>query len=722
MGIAVKKDIRSQGLIDFPFNKEGGFSTAGMVLALLITLCLIFTAARVYEVNSASANVQEVADSAALAAENVVAEFYIVAALCDAAVLSLSLTHIATLGLSIACLCTPVTAAFAEAFLNASTKVKTARDNFSKKAQESLDKYQQVLPFLAAAKAQSVFQANSSLPKNGQYSGVALLVPWEAEEGNELSFGESDEAQKEIEENSDELKEAANEAEEQAKKARESKERAYIHDSGSETDYCMYERAARLAGMTGADNPYFSSVETWSFSAAFERAKTYYQKRFEGESPNGDSVAEQSNSALRKRFYQFAIQELQKGYVIETEESFDAYFPLLPKNTEEMRSTILYTESVYPVGSDGSEQFVHAWSGCPRLQEQNHDGTASIEQMEQGSYATCSLCEFKASSMGSVASASTNIENGFEYHYLIVAQAAEEYKKAKAELAPATKEVKSIAENLFDFIKRAFSEAANQRIHVAPPGRFGVVCLAVNRDISSSFSQYSSLFIQDSQSLGPCVAISSATLVKEQSDEKKNVINSFFDGVSEEDAPALGPLRVIFDAWSTFLKAYSDGNDALLEGIQNAINSIPFASESGLGNWASSRLEEIINVVGLEPADLSSPKPVLVNSEHVLAVDDSSFSAKLLSIKHFAITSPLAGGNVFGDVLDGVAESGNQFIDEFTQGFEVASIEIFDGAITLPITIALPGFIADEARGLLASGIDALRELTATITGTRQWK
>ncbi len=718
----MNKDTRNQGLLDFFLSKEGGFSTAGMVLALLITLCLIFTAARVYEVNSASADVQEVADSAALAAENVVAEFYIVAALCDAVVLSLSLTHLATLGLSVACLCTPVTASFSEVFLNASTKIKTARDNFSNKAQESLDKYQSVLPFLAAAKAQSVFQANSSLPKNGQYSGVALLVPWEAESRNELSFGESDEAQKKIEENSDELQEAAREAEEQAKKARESKERAYLHDSGSETNYCMYERAAHLAGMSGADNPYFSSVETWSFSAAFERAKTYYQRRFEKESPNSDSVAEQSNSALRKRFYQFAIQEMQKGYVSETEESFDAYFPLLPKNTEEMRGTALYTESIYPVGRDSSGESVHAWQGCPRLKTQDQVGLASIQQMEQGSYVTCSSCEFKASSMGSVASASTNIENGFEYHYLIVAQAAEEYKKAKSEFAPVAQEVKTIADSLFDVLKGALSEAVNQRIQVAPPGRFGVVCLVVNRDIPSSFAQYSSLFIQDSQSLGPCAALSSATLVKEQSDQKKNVINSFFDGVSEEDAPALGPLRIIFDAWSAFLKAYSDGNDALLEGIQTAINSISFASESGLGDWASSRLEEIIAFVGLEPADLSSPKPVLVNSEHVLAMDESSFSVKLLSIKHFAITSPLAGGNVFDDVLDGVVESGNQFIDEFTQGFEVASIEIFDGAITLPVTIALPGFIADEARGLLASGLDSLRGLTATITGSRQWK
>lgn len=713
---------RSQGLLDFFWSEEGGFSTAGMVLALLITLCLLFTAARVYEVNAASADVQEVADAAALAAENVVAEFYIVVALCDAVILSLSLTLIVTLGLGVACLCTPATAGFAETFLSAAKKIKTARDNFSEGAQESLEKYQTVLPFLAVAKAQSVFQANSSLPRSGQYSGVALVVPWEGESGNELLFDESDEAQENIEGKSDELKERGEEAEEKAKKARESKERAYLHDSGSKTAYCMYERANRLAGMTGADNPYYSSVETWSFSVALERAKNYYQKRFEQEQPTTASVAEQSNSALRKRFYQFAIQELQKGYVFETEDSFEAYFPLLPKNTEEMRATTLYTESVYPIGKASDGESMHAWSGCPRFKEQQHVGVGSIRQMEYGSYVTCSSCEFRTSSMGKVASASSNIENGFEYHYLVVAQEAEEYKKAKNELAPASKEVKDIAENLFGFLTEAFDQAANQRLKVAPPGRFGVVCLAVNQEIPSFFFRYSSLFIHDVERLGPCIAISSAVLVKDTSEESRNVINSFFEGLSEENAPAFGPLRIIFDAWSALLMAYSDGNDALLGGVREALNSIPFASESGLGDWASGRLEELVNTVGLEPADLSSPKPVLINSEHVLAEGERSFSAKLLSIKHFAITSPLARGNVFGGVLDDIAESGNHYIDEFTQGFEIAHIEIFEGAITIPITIALPGFIAEEARTLLALGLELLRGLVVTVTGSRQWE
>ena len=52
------------------FRDEEGSTTVGVALALLISLSLIFTSAQVYRVNSAAADVQDVADAVALAAEN----------------------------------------------------------------------------------------------------------------------------------------------------------------------------------------------------------------------------------------------------------------------------------------------------------------------------------------------------------------------------------------------------------------------------------------------------------------------------------------------------------------------------------------------------------------------------------------------------------------------------------------------------------------------------
>lgn len=72
--------------------EEQGFSTVGVALALLLSFALIFSAARVYEIESVSGDIQNVADSAALAAENVVGEYCVIATMCDAVVLSLSLS------------------------------------------------------------------------------------------------------------------------------------------------------------------------------------------------------------------------------------------------------------------------------------------------------------------------------------------------------------------------------------------------------------------------------------------------------------------------------------------------------------------------------------------------------------------------------------------------------------------------------------------------------
>lgn len=436
------KRMRSSSL----FWAEEGFSTVGMVLALLVSISLIFTAARVYEINSCSSRVQEVADAAALAAENTVGEFYLVAGVCDAVILSLSLTTAGCLGLSVVCACVPPASGFSKTFLEMAQKTKKARDSFSESANESLDRLAQALPFVAAVKAQEVYSANSSLSDGAHYQGLVVLSPWEVEKGDSLSFSDSDEALSEVEESRDNLEDVAAQAEEAARRANEWKQHGYEHDSISPDTYCMYERAAKLARMAGFDNPFFSSVDTWNFAASLERAKTYYRLRYQAEVPNGQSVDELSNSALRKRFYAYAQETVGQGYVHETESSFDAFFPRLPKNTDEMRSTTLYTEMVYPKTIDAQGLTVlHAWNGCPGL-VQGSIGMGSIQEMDTvGSYTPCPHCKFVPSSMGKVAAASSSIQNGFEYHYNEVAKAADEYQKARQELDPLSQQAKDMA-------------------------------------------------------------------------------------------------------------------------------------------------------------------------------------------------------------------------------------------------------------------------------------
>lgn len=679
------KQLRSSSL----FWAEEGFSTVGMVLALLISISLIFTAARVYEINSCSSRVQEVADAAALAAENTVGEFYLVAGICDAVLLSLSLTTAGCLGLSVVCACVPPASGFSKTFLEMAQKTKKARDSFSKSANESLERLAQALPFIAAVKAQEVYSANSSLSDGAHYQGIVVLSPWEVETGDSLSFHDSDESLSEVEQSRDSLEDVAAQAEEAAKRANEWKQYGHEHDSISPDAYCMYERAAKLAGMAGSDNPFFSSVDTWSFGASLERAKTYYRLRYQTEAPNGQSVDELSNSALRKRFYAYAQETVGRGYVHETELSFEAFFPRLPKNTDEMRSTILYTEAVYPKTIDAQGLSVlHAWSGCPGL-AQGSNGVGSIQEMDAaGSYAPCPYCKFVPSSMGKVAAASSSIQNGFEYHYNEVAKAADEYQKAREELDPLNQQAKDMAGGLLDSVGKAFVEACSQRIDITPPGHYGVISLVSDTGTAQTRFPSSLVSSEGVGGLGARVALSSATLVKESSDEGRNVVASFLDGLSGEGSAVVGAAKIALRMWSGFLGVYTQGHDALLETVESVLNGIPLMGASGLGSWASGALKDTVEGFGFAPVDLAARKAVLVNSQHVLKADDSAFSARLLSAKEAALMSQGNGG--IDGALSCVQSAAMDAIAGLGGEFTIATIVLFDGVVEIPVTVALP--------------------------------
>ena len=142
------------------FRDEEGSTTAGMAVALLVTLSLLFSAAQVYRIHAAGAEVQEVADAAACAALNPVAEFMVAVRVADAAVLSLTLLGDIAYGAGVVALCVPPAAELGSQLVSAGQKVIKARDAFSQKACEGLEALQRALPFLAAANGAAVAAAN----------------------------------------------------------------------------------------------------------------------------------------------------------------------------------------------------------------------------------------------------------------------------------------------------------------------------------------------------------------------------------------------------------------------------------------------------------------------------------------------------------------------------------------------------------------------------------
>lgn len=699
------------------FRDEHGFTTFGSVLALLIALSLLFTAAQVQRISSASAEVQDVADAAALAAQNEVAEFMTVVRVCDALVLSMSLTGIVATGLGIAALCTPATAFASEPLLSAGKSIIEARDAFAEKASAGLDRLQALIPFFSAANAAAVAQANGS-SRGRPYLALALPCPSSGEPiGIDPLEGAGDLAD-DAQDQAGDIQEAASRAEEAAEKAQRIKERAFLRDCGDAPGYCMQERAATLAGLSGRDNPLYRSVDSWSFSVALDRAKAYYAAREAQEAPEGPSIEAQVQSQLRKRFYEFANEELASAYVHEGEGSFEAFFPRFPRSTDEMRSTRLYTDAVYPLSRGEDGPLLHAWRGCPAASGAGELG--SLAQMEQEGYGTCPVCGFTAASLGKVAAASTSIENGFEYHYDAVAAAAAEYQEAIRKLEPAAKEVKDKAGGLLERCAELLGAAGGSRIEASPPGSAGSIVLVASASDVPAAAAFPNAFSGSSGTLGMRAAVSAASLLGDEADDQGDAISSLLDGFG--DRVASGPAGIVLDCWSGLLRAYADGQGAVDDALEGAVSSLPLASASGLGTWAADAFEGAVSALGLQPASLDALKPVLVNSAHVAAKDDAPFSARLLSLKRAAVENPSMSTDALSSIVgsaEGVLVDG---IDSASKEMEIASIELFDGGPSVTLSIGIPPAVTQGAGDLVHDAADAVRGLVGSVTGARPWE
>ncbi|MBQ9043541.1 MAG: molybdenum cofactor biosynthesis enzyme [Eggerthellaceae bacterium] len=703
------------------FRDERGFTTTSMVLSLLITLALVFTAAQVYRINSASAEVQDVADAAALAAENQVAEFMLIVRFCDAVVLSLTLTAATATGLGLAALCTPATASLSEGLLSVGQNLFKARDGFSDRATSALNKLQEALPFFAAACAAGVAQANDVDSSGAHYLGVAVLMP---EKGKAIEIADDDEAEQlldEIDEQADDIRAKAKEAEEAAEEANRAKERAFMRDCGDNPSYCMYERAAHLAGLSGPENPLYSSVDTWSFQVALSRAKAYYRMRLGNESPADGSLDEQARSALRTRYYRYVVEELGGAYVHETADSFDANIPHVPSNTAEMRLTSLYTDAVYPItAAESGASVMHAWAGCPAAA--GSLGLGSIQDMEAGGFETCPICGFTAASMGKVAAASSSIENGFEFHYEAVADEAAVYQEARHRADQPKSEVKSRVGGLFEKLVEVLKSTADKRIDASPPGRYGAIAFVVNAGTTSTAGGFASGFVSGG-TLGPRAAVSAATLVDEGSDEGKTALNSALDGLRESGGAAVGAVGIVLDAWSWLLVAYADGQDALTSAIRHGLDSLPLVGASGLGTWASDKLNSVIGDVGLQPAKIGALKPVIVNSAHVAAKGEGSFASGYVSVKQRIVAHPLMSADLFSSLLTEAERMALEKVDGLGDSIEIASIEIAgDGGPSIPITIPLPDAVKFQGVSAIEGLFDQLRSFYVETTGVRVWE
>ena len=628
--------------------REGGFTTVGVAVALLLVFSLLSVSLHAYWTGTRSGNVQYVADAGALAADEAVAQFVTAGQVVDAVLLSMSLLAITVYAVSAVAAFIPGAQEVAAQFARMGSQIVKARQKFHESASKGLDAAQKALPALCAVKAAQCVEANARA-SGLDYEGVAVTVPADGVEVSLADAGGVEEAGREIEQADEEIASKTQEDEQARKELSDAKERGWRADCGGD-GADMQERAAKLAGLSGAQNPTAASPESWSFSMGLERARAYYAARLSQEPAEAASGTpeEVAESIARKRFYRYALDTVSAGSV-PTDAQGNEYPDLraLARNTEQIRATQLYTEAVYPVSQEGEKRVLHAWTGCPEYAKGQPAGLAAVSGIDDGSLATCPQCKMRPLTLGRVPSPSTSIGNGFEYYYKELVEAADAYRNAQGEHAQLGGELQELGQGVKGSIERALSSVAGARYDPQPPGRYGCICIVTaSKAPAPSLGSFSS-----GGELGTRVAISASTLAPDAATDAGSVITDVAAGMLPSESAGGALLGTVMGGWGKLLDVYTKGNDGVVEAFNTVLGGIPVVGDS-LSGWAADTFRDAIKAAGLEPADLAAYRPVLVNSSYVLARADGQLAGALAKLKQAAEAAGKVQAEGFSVLLD----------------------------------------------------------------------
>lgn len=630
------------------FIEDGAYTTLSSAVVILVVLTLLFSSAAAIWSMSRAGDTQAAADSGALAGANVVASYHTAATVVDASILSLGLAGFATIGTGLVAILIPGAELAAGDMVDTGIEIIKTRNKFAKSASKGLQKIETALPYLVAARATQAVSAQET--EGATYTGTALAVPRTSEsdfvalEGSEISTDAIKDTSKDLERAADELQKAS---EETAK----AKERAWLADCGGSDPAsvgscsCMWERARSLAKLSDIENPHYASSVTWEPQVALDRAKAYYRLRLANEAPQGSSVETKAESAARKAFYTYASAEVNRAYITEDGDRTTSYIPLLPRNTDEVRATELYTDAAWPTSTNDGKTYLHYGTSCPNYKKGTPGGLASVAAYDGQD--KCNRCHFGVSSLGAVAAPSTSIENGFEYHFDEFKGALEDYvecRNKELELMRQTEDEADRAGNAFDEAIKALS---GERPRIAPPGRNGVVAFAVSGAISSP-DELSSSF-NTTVRLGDRGAISAAVLAPDDATAQNNVLSRFFSTLEERSGGVAGVLDGVMDVWGRLLVGYGDIQGSADELMGEMIDGLGGGSGAlgSIASWLGDTVSASVAALGLEPCDLRLRKPVLTDTANVIKSPGSDITGlsnaqdKLRSIP-LGVTDPKA--------------------------------------------------------------------------------
>lgn len=656
-------------------DDEGGFTTVAVAVSLLLSLTLVFSAASAGWVASRSSEVQRVADAAALAGQNAVASFSTIVQVLDACVLSMGLTGIVTYGAGLVVSCVPGLGAAGAELCSAGGRILEARRGFARSAASGVERLEATLPLLVVANSASCVTANSA--GGVSYAGCALPVP--ATSGSDFSALAADVDDEDLSELSEEVREASDEARRARERADEALERGWAADCGT-TPYCLRERAASLAGLTGPENPDYPSPAGWTFGAPLARARAYYAARLAAERPAGGGAEELTDSACRRAFYAYALSEVRAGSYVELPDgSVSMNLPTLPKNAEETRETSLYTASGWPCTDEGDGRTLHCSTGCPGATGAP-SGTASLAELEGGAVRECEVCRMSITELGRVASASTSISNGFEHHWRAVVEAAEDYEEATAELADAEARMRELAGQGAESFSAALDQLSLERPTLRPPGAWGCVAVVTRAEGETAPAELTSSFVSGFE-LPAGAAASAAVLAPDESTAENNVLASFLDSLGTGDSALGGAADGVLELWGELLVGYGSAHGDVSDAASEFLDGLDGVLGGSVGSWLRGRLKAIMADAGLEPVDLRLRKPVLTNTQDVL--DKGGFEQAAVVRE---LVASLSGS---ASVYDFATSAGLRLVDEVGGELTIAELPLPGTGVSIPLTVNL---------------------------------
>ena len=599
------------------FLEEGAYTTLASAVAILMLLALLFSASAAIWTSARSSDVQVAADATALAGSNVVASYHTAATVVDASILTLGLTGFAMAGAGLVGLLIPGANAAAGKTLDVAMRVLKTRNEFAASASRGLEKLEGSLPYLIAANATRTCAAQST--ERLSYTGTALAVPRAS--ASEFPASEGGGIQTDmLEQASNDLDRAADELAKEAERTASAKEVAWLADCGRD-GMNMQERASRLSGISAAENPDYASSITWEPNVALNRARAYYRWRFDHDRPEGVGTEAAADAAARHAFYGYALEVLGRAEVTEHDGGVVSTVELLPKNTDEVRATRLYTDAVWPSTEEDGGLVLHYGADCPGARGALGPLLA-LKAIETGAAQECAACRFGVGDVGKTPAASTSIDNGFEYHLREFTLALDAYVEARNRELELERQTKDEADAAGDAFEDALSVLAGKRPRIAPPGRDGCVAFVTSGAVSPP-DEMENAFASGTE-LQARGAIAASVLAPEPASDGGNVLASFLSSLESRGGAggAVGLIDNVMDLWGRLLISYGDLGSHLGDLTDELLDGLKTLGGGPIADWLSSRIDGAVRGLGLEAVDLRLRKPVLTDSANVIARAD----------------------------------------------------------------------------------------------------